>query len=385
MPNLTDNQPMSSPKILVVEDEAIAAENIAGRLRQQGYDVIGITDTGAEAIAIAIKALPDLVLMDVMLKGDMDGIAAATKIYDLLEIPIVYMTAYSDDGTLQRAKGAHPFGYLVKPFKPQELKATVEMALHSRQSRNAMKQALKQSEMLREQAEVLNKLKSDFMSMVSHEFRTPLTTIHLSTDLLESQGINWTPEKRKARFERMRKAIQRMTNLLDDVISVTKIESGKLEINPSEFDLYQFCLELVEEMQLVAGDNYKINLICGCEDVIVFLDESLLLHVLTNLLSNAVKYSPKGGLISLEVKSTPAQIIFIVSDRGIGIPPEDLERLFDSFFRSKNVGAIAGTGLGLTIIKKCIDCQGGEISVDSQLGIGSIFTVVLPLKLSHIN
>ncbi len=381
MSNLTEiSETVNKPKILVVEDEAIAAENIAGRLRQQGYDVVGIVDSGAEAIAVAIKACPDLVLMDVMLKGEMDGITAATEIYALLEIPIVYMTAYSDDGTLQRAKGAHPFGYLVKPFKPQELKATVEIALHSRQNRNEMKQALLQSELLREQAEVINKLKSDFMSMVSHEFRTPLTTINLSTDLLELQSINWTPEKKKARFERMRKAIQRMTDLLDDVIAVNKAESGKMEVNPSEFDLNQFCLELVEEMQLVAGENYQINLTCNCEDLIVNLDESLLLHIMTNLLSNAIKYSPQGGAINFDVEHTPNKVRFKVSDRGIGIPLADQERLFDSFFRAKNVGAIAGTGLGLTIIKTCVDVQGGEIFIDSNLGSGSIFTVILPIN-----
>jgi signal transduction histidine kinase len=366
------------PKILVVEDEAIAAENIASRLRLQGYEVVGIVDTGAAAIATATTTFPDLVLMDIMLKGEMDGITAAIEIDALLQIPIIYMTAFTDEATLQRAKLAQPIAYLVKPFRPQELKATVEIALHNRLSRIAMHQALQEAEMLRVEAEALSSLKSDFISMVSHEFRTPLTTIHLSMDLLESQGDRWDKDKKQHRFMRIRKAVQRMNALLDDVLSVTRAESGKLLVSATEFDLYQFCLSLIEEMQLLAGDNIQINLIYKREPPIC-LDESLLQHILTNLLSNAIKYSRSSGAIDLEVENQRDRTIFKVRDRGIGISPEDREYLFEPFFRAKNVDKIAGTGLGLTIIKKCVDLQKGEIFIDSTLGVGTVFTVSLPV------
>jgi CheY-like chemotaxis protein len=112
---------MPPARILIVEDEAIAAENIAGRLRQQGYDVVGIVDSGMEAIAKAGAIGPDLILMDIMLKGEMDGVAAATEISEQWQIPIVFMTAFGDENTLQRAKAAEPLAYLIKPFKAHEL------------------------------------------------------------------------------------------------------------------------------------------------------------------------------------------------------------------------------------------------------------------------
>jgi signal transduction histidine kinase len=369
------------PKILVVEDEAIVAENLADRLVENGYDISGIVDSGSEAIACAAANSPDLVLMDIVLKGEIDGITAAQTIYSQLAIPIVYMTAYSDEKTLQRSKSAQPLAYLIKPFRPQELKATIEIALHKHKSDLELAKSLESREKLYTETQALSELKSNFITIISHEFRTPLTNINLSTDLLETQSGKWSEQKKHDKFQRIRKAIAQMTGLLDDALALTKVESGNLSLNRQNIDLYRFCSDLIQDLQLVAGDKYQIHCYSPDENRIVDLDPSLMEYVLINLLSNAIKFSPNGGLIQLEINySEFNSVILKVSDRGIGIPLEDQGRLFNDFFRSRNVGKIKGNGLGLAITKKCVELQNGQIFVKSDLGIGSTFTVVLPIQ-----
>ncbi len=404
---------MPQAKILIVEDEAIVAENIAGRLHQQGYDVVGIVDSGPEAIEQAANTQPDLILMDIMLKGESDGVAAAIEIYDRWRIPVIYMTAFGDEATLQRAKAAEPFGYLIKPFKPHELRATVEVVLNKCAADLRLRSDLEKAEQLRRQAESLNNLKSELVSVLSHEFRTPLSTIYLSTDLLENQSHQLSEEKKTKRYTHIRKAISHMTALLDDITTISKSDLGKLEANPTIFSLESFCRNLVEDFQELVGDSRMINFINHSSSTNAYLDDKLLHHILHNLLSNAIKYSPQGGIVNLHLEclkensrdntryksrhdidatrtilthpheqkllSNFGVAIFRVQDWGIGIPPEAQARLFDSFFRAQNVGEFPGYGLGLTVVKNYVDVLGGEITVESELGIGSTFTVTLPL------
>jgi signal transduction histidine kinase len=404
---------MPQARILIVEDEVIAAENIAGRLHQQGYDVVGIVDSGTEAIKQAASTKPDLILMDIMLKGEIDGVAAAIEIYDRWKIPIIYMTAFGDEATLQRAKAAEPFGYLIKPFKPHELRATVEVVLNKRASDLRLRSELEKAEQQRRQAESLNNLKSELVSVLSHEFRTPLSTIYLSTDLLENQGHQLSEEKKTKRYAHIRKAVSRMTALLDDITTIGKSELGKLETNPTIFSLENFCRSLVEDFQELAGESRSLNFINHGSYTNAYLDDKLLHHILHNLLSNAIKYSSQGGIVNLHLecikestrehnkpktyqdidtaKVIPTRphepkflssfgiAIFRVQDWGIGIPPEAQSNLFDSFFRAQNVGEVPGYGLGLTVVKNYVDILGGEITVESELGTGSTFTVTLPL------
>jgi signal transduction histidine kinase len=373
---------ITKPKILIVEDEAIVAANIADRLEEDGYEVTGIADSGADAIAYAQVTAPDLVLMDIVLKGDIDGITAAEAIHSRLAIPIIYMTAYSDEKTLQRSKSAQPLAYLIKPFRTQELKATIEIALNKHQFDLQQSQALQSSVKLQAETQALSDFKSTFISMISHEFRNPLTNINLSADLLETQSGQWSEPKKQERFQRIRKAIAQMTALLDDALALTKVESGNSSLNPQDFNLYEFCLELTQDLQVAAGDRYQIQCFSNNEDRIVNLDRSLTEYILINLLSNAVKYSPNGGLIELKIDYTErnslTKVILEVSDRGIGISAADREQLFDTFFRSPSVGTIKGNGLGLAIAKKCIEIQNGQIFVESNLGSGTTFIVVLP-------
>ncbi|HEY9632723.1 MAG TPA: sensor histidine kinase [Coleofasciculaceae cyanobacterium] len=226
----------------------------------------------------------------------------------------------------------------------------------------------------------LSELKSRFISMASHEFRTPLATILSSSELLENYYYKWTVEKKQQYFTRIKAAIQRMVQLLDDVLLIGKAEAGKMTFNPAPLNLRQFCNELVEEVQTSSGSQHKIDTVVQGKDKPACMDEKLLRHILYNLLSNAIKYSPAGTTIHFELNFLLKEVVFQIQDQGIGIPIDDQKHLFETFHRAKNVGTIPGTGLGLAIVKKSVDLHGGRIAVESVMDIGTTFTITLPLS-----
>ncbi|MEM9924095.1 MAG: PAS domain-containing protein [Cyanobacteria bacterium P01_D01_bin.50] len=249
--------------------------------------------------------------------------------------------------------------------------------------RKQLEEHLKQA--LENEREV-NELKSRFISMTSHEFRTPLSTILSSSELLENYRHKWNEEKQIKHFNRIKKAVKHMNNLLNEVLFFGKAEAGKLDCNPTNFDLVEYSYQLVEDLQinqtknLIDTPDVKINFTTDKTKLIGYMDEKILGHILNNLLSNAIKYSQPGTTVKFTLSSQKERVIFEIQDRGIGIPSEDLPSLFDSFHRCKNVGNIPGTGLGLSIVKKCVDIQQGEIKVISEVGVGTTFTVIIPLN-----
>jgi PAS domain S-box-containing protein len=236
-----------------------------------------------------------------------------------------------------------------------------------------------------EKEKELGELKSRFVSMTSHEFRTPLSTILSSSELLEHYRQKWTEEKQLTHLHRIQTAVKRMTDMLNDVLMIGKVEAGRLELRPKSFDLVAYCRHLVAETHLNLNNQRVTNFISQDESVPCCMDDKLLEHILGNLLSNAIKYSPANSAIEFTLTCQNGQAIFEIQDWGIGIPPEDLPRLFESFYRAHNVGNILGTGLGLAIVKRCVDIHQGKIFVTSTLGVGTLFTVTLPLNNQNIN
>ncbi|WYL98481.1 MAG: PAS domain S-box protein [Gloeotrichia echinulata CP02] len=226
----------------------------------------------------------------------------------------------------------------------------------------------------------LNELKSRFISMTSHEFRTPLSTILSSSELLEHYRHRWTEEKQLTHLHRIQIAVKRMTEMLSDVLFIGKAEAGKLEYTPTNFDLIEYCRQMVAEIEMNVSNQHQISFTSNFSSIPCFMDEKLLGHILSNLLSNAVKYSPSDSLINLTLTCVDERAIFEIQDQGIGIPQEDLPRLFESFHRAGNVGNIIGTGLGLAIVKKCLEVHQGTIEVKSTLGKSTVFTVTIPLN-----
>ena len=248
--------------------------------------------------------------------------------------------------------------------------------------RKTLEEELKQA--LENEKEV-NELKSRFISMTSHEFRTPLSTILSSSELLENYRHKWGEDKQIKHFNRIKKAVKHMTSLLDDVLFFGKVEADKIDCNPTNIDLVGFSRQLVEDLQINHENksngetDITINFTTSKSSIMGYMDEKILEHILNNLLSNAIKYSNAGKSVYFTIYTEKEQVVFEIQDEGIGIPAEDLPFLFDSFHRCKNVGNIPGTGLGLSIVKKCIDMHDGEINVTSEVGVGTKFTIKFPL------
>lgn len=280
---------------------------------------------------------------------------------------------------------------LVKSRFPDEmniLAQVFESMMHSIRTREQMILKGKQAEYemyvaLQEERE-LNELKSRFVSMVSHELRTPLTIIRTSLELLERFGNDVPEEKRLEYFQRSRFAVQNMAQLLEDVLMLGKAEAKKLEFNPIELNLKQFCLDIVEEMQLGLGSRHTITFVHTGDYPRAYLDPNLLRSILTNLLSNAIKYSPPNSTIEFELIFYKTAVDLVIRDHGIGIPKADQPRLFEVFHRASNTSAIRGTGLGLAIVRECVTCHRGQVTFTSEEGVGTTFTVKLPLHLQPL-
>ncbi len=229
-----------------------------------------------------------------------------------------------------------------------------------------------------EQQKELNELRSRFVAMTSHEFRTPLATILSSAELIKYYGDRLPPEEIADVIQTIENGVYRMTRMLDRVLMLGKADAQMLEFQPREIDLLALCQTLVEEAQTQQPDHH-------CTVVTDFAplpatgqyDEKLLRHIFGNLLSNAIKYSPQGGEVRFRIVPEDGKLRMEVSDQGIGIPQDEIAHLFESFHRASNVGNIQGTGLGLAIVKNSVDLHGGSIAVRSTPGQGTCFTVRL--------
>jgi PAS domain S-box-containing protein len=226
----------------------------------------------------------------------------------------------------------------------------------------------------------LNDLKSHFISIASHEFRTPLTTIYSSTQLLEKYGRSWNDTMYFGQISRIKEYVQYMTGIMEDVLIISRADSGKTHFDPKKTNLKTLCRSIVNDIEVIITNRHKLNYTYFPKENTFNLDEKLIKYILLNLLSNAVKYSPNGGNIIFNVSKMKDDLNFFISDEGIGIPLNDQKEIFDPFHRGTNVGDIKGTGLGMSIIKKAVDLNGGEIDIESEEEKGTKITVKIPLR-----
>jgi PAS domain S-box-containing protein len=225
----------------------------------------------------------------------------------------------------------------------------------------------------------LSELKSSFVSMVSHEFRTPLGIIHSSAEILERYFDRLPPEKRQEQLASITQAARSLAALIDEVLLLSRVEAGRMQFAPAPLDLPRFLRQVVDEVASATSHRCPILLDLAGLGGEATGDESLLRHILTNLLSNAVKYSRRGDPVDLVARRDGDGVVFTVRDRGIGIAPQDQPRLFTAFQRGENVGERPGTGLGLVIVRQCVDLHLGTIALQSALDRGTTATVRLPV------
>ncbi|MDH6058647.1 sensor histidine kinase [Umezakia ovalisporum] len=229
----------------------------------------------------------------------------------------------------------------------------------------------------------IRELKADFMSMVCHQFRTPLNVISFSNSLLKRYINKCQDEQTKPLLDHIQSAVEQITKMLDDILFFAKAEAAKLNFDAKQLNLVEFCNNLIAEIQ-ASGRGNSINFVSQGSYIKVFMDQNLLDPMIRNLLDNAMKYSPIGSVVDFKLFCECGKVVFQVTDRGIGIPIDDRERLFEPFYRGSNIHNVPGTGLGLSIVKTLVDLHKGHIAVESEVGVSTTFTIMLPAVKSKL-
>lgn len=255
---------------------------------------------------------------------------------------------------------------------------------HEIQERRAAEAALRHSEQeLRrayEKEKELSELKSRFVSMASHEFRTPLSAILSSADLIEAYPREEQQEKRLRHTSRIKSSVTNLTGILNDFLSLSKLEEGKVGIQPVHFQLHEFVEETLEEISGLLKTGQHVRKVMPEPPLEMFTDKKVLKNICFNLLSNAIKYSDAGQPIDCRLHADGPMLHIAVTDYGIGIPLEEQQHVFSRFFRAHNAENIQGTGLGLNIVKRYVDLLQGSITFESELGRGTTFRCILPIQ-----
>jgi PAS domain S-box-containing protein len=259
-------------------------------------------------------------------------------------------------------------------IKLNETPHMLSMAIDITQRKRAEEELMNTLEREKE----LSQLKSSFVSMVSHEFRTPLGIIQSSAELLGDFHEKMSPDEREEQLKSITRNTRRMAGMMEEVLVLSRLDAGKLEFQPAALDLNGFCRRVVDEVLSATSRRCVIELSLNSIPPVANADERLLGHIFTNLLSNAVKYSEPGATVQFAVERIGTDAVCVVRDTGIGIPDHDQNQLFNAFHRGSNVGTRPGTGLGLLLVKRCAELHGGKVRVESKVGAGTTVSVSLP-------
>jgi PAS domain S-box-containing protein len=499
-------QPPTGARLLIVEDEGIVAKDLQQKLQTWGYHVVGIASSGEEALHGAEELRPDLILMDVRLRGHVDGIQAARTIGSQLGIPVIYLTAFSDDETLQRATDSEPFGYVTKPVRDVDLRNAIVVALykHRMEARlrereqllattlrsigdavvttdamervtflnsvaerltgwssgdasgrlatevvrmldedtrqpvdNPIGEAMLSGQIVRlpdrtllvgrsgrtipiddsaapikneqggivgsvmvfrdvteqrkaeeecraaeREAREANRIKDDFLATLSHELRTPLTAILGWSSMLA--GGTLKPDATPRAIQIISRNARHLAQLVDDVLDVSRIVSGRLRMDMQPLDLAVVIEAALETIRPVAETkSIELQVKLDRSDIVVAGDPARLQQVMWNLLSNAVKFTPDGGHVHVSLERRASQAQIVVADTGRGIGPEFLPFVFDRFRQadSSTTRNVGGLGLGLAIVRYLVELHGGSVHAESEgENLGATFTISLPVR-----
>ncbi|MGI8423547.1 MAG: sensor histidine kinase [Chloroflexota bacterium] len=411
----------STPKaeLLVVDDDESVLLTLQAILQMEGY-AVEARSSGIEAIALLGQRTFDLVLTDVRL-DDTDGIAILAAIRRTSpETVAIMLTGYASLETAIKALREGAYDYLIKPCDVEELKVTVARGLERRHLTTQLRRRVAEIEAANETIRDLNEglqqrvdeataeltqmverlreldqLKSQFLSMASHELKTPLTVISgfLQVSLRRKQRrlargypaqAEWSEEQKSEveQLEVLNAQSQKLAKLVDELLDVSRIESGRLEFHLGEVDVQQLAVDVAGRMQHTTQKHELSAPPAGPDgSTVIIADHDHLEQVLNNLITNAIKYSPDGGPIDVIVSPQPDGVVLSVRDRGVGIPPAELDAVFSLFYRSRAEGTrqtVSGMGLGLYISKEIVERHSGRIWIESTPGEGSTFYVHLP-------
>ena len=351
---------MEPVRILVVEDEGVTAMDIQAQLQSLGYDVPVLAFSGEEAVAQTESLRPDLILMDIHLTGKLNGIEAAAQIRERYNIPLIYLTAYADEETLQQAKLTEPVGYILKPFDQRTLRSTIEMALYRHK---------------------MERQRADILVMLSHDIRNPLSIISGYADMLTEELHNQDLPEAKELLHRIQRTTASVCSMVTNYLDVSRLEAGQFVFYSRPLQLQTLLSRLVEQYEAEAAHRHlrlSVTVADSLPDVQV--DALALERVFANLLDNALKFTPEFGCIAIgaELHEPQHEVAVTISNTGPEIPPEMLPHLFEKYRQASITRTHAGVGLGLFIVKTFVEAQGGRVIVENIPATGVRFCVFLP-------
>jgi len=404
---------MLSAKIMIVEDERVVSLHLKRQLTKLGYEVVGMATDGARALQQILTLRPDIVLMDIHIEGQIDGIETAARIPEDLQIPVIYLTAYAEEPTLERARQTKPYGYLLKPFSEQELHASIQMILERRSAtmaRRATEQRLERLVQIRTEAlaaanrelhkQTEERLKAErtlhqaqkmealgqLTGGIAHDFNNDLTVILGSIEAIQRSGQVTTPMLQSALGAAARGA-ERAATLISHLLAFAR----KQPLHPGPIDLAVLIAGLHSMLRRTLGEMVTVRIVQGADCQPVFADANQLETALINLALNARDAMTDGGTLTLETATVeldhraaadegiePGRYgLIAVTDTGTGMSREVLGRIFEPFFTTKDTGK--GTGLGLSQVYGFATQSGGHVRAQSTLGAGTTMKLYLPL------
>ena len=378
----------TSATIIVVEDEVSVRATLCGILEDAGYRVTEL-GRGAETLEAIRKSAFDVIITDIRLPdvGGMEILELAKEINP--DAAVIMMTGYASVETAVDAVNQGAYAYFIKPVNPEELKTTIANALRQQrlsQENKRLVESLQRSNKLlfatNEELKRATQAKSEFLAHMSHELRTPLNVIIGFSELMLDEVPGKINNEQKQCLNDILSGGRNLLNLINDILDLSKIESGKMELTLRNFSLSSLIESLVRVMKPVLAPR-KQSLEVDVEEglLLVYADRAKVRQVLLNLLGNSTKFTPDGGKLKIEAVREDNWCQVSVTDNGIGIKKEEQKRIFDPFCQLVNplTEEKGGTGLGLTIAKEIIEHHGGRIWVESKYREGSRFTFTLPL------
>lgn len=372
-------------QVLLVEDSPTDAQlfqHVFFRAATGDWKLVHV-ERLSDALATCQTHSFDVALLDLQLPDSegLDTVADFSRAFP--EIPIIILTMFDDEELALQAMAEGAQDYLVKDqVTTQLLRRSIRYTIERSQILKQLRQTERATlEALSKERE-LNQLKSYFVAMVSHEFRNPLSSLRLMSEMLFRFDESLQSGKKEEYMHQINTTIDHMCQLLDEVIFLGKVDTGNFKVELKSVNLKELCEELIGLLQYSDDHQHPVALNYQLSSEVLELDTALLRYILTNLISNALKYSPPYYEVEIEVTDLENSVRFCICDRGIGIPEAEQSRLFQTFSRCSNVGRIQGTGLGLAIVKRCIDLYNGEIYIESKIGDGTKVTVLLPVNFS---
>ena len=386
---MSKNLPKSKfMKILIVDDNSDNIE-LMSQILEDDYSVIR-AKSGKECIEKALLEQPDLILLDVNMP-EMDGyetIQFLKKDEATQKIPVIFVSAYyTESAMIVKGLEQGAFDYLTKPVDENIVRAKVRVVERIKQAEDEVLQQKNELQVMNKKQKSADKLKSIFLASMSHELRTPLNSIIGFTGLMLMQVAGSINDGQKEQLNRVKRNAEHLLELINDVLDISKVEAGKIELSIAEVDINALVNDVVESITPeVDAKGLALNVRKLNENVNIKSDIRRLKQILMNLMSNALKFTDVGS-VSIDVSIEQSQLIIIVKDTGVGIEISDMKKLFEPFqqINSDFTNNYKGTGLGLYLCKKLASLIGAEINVTSELGIGSQFLLALPIDINEGN